>query len=80
MEARLQKWGNSIGIRIPSSLLKSLHLKPNDVIELVQVEDKIVISKSNQQKISLAKRFQEYKGSNLTEEFVWDAPKGKELW
>lgn len=27
MESRLQKWGNSDGIRIPSSFLKALNLK-----------------------------------------------------
>ena len=36
MEARLQKWGNSDGIRIPSSFLKTLNLKTNDKVELVQ--------------------------------------------
>ena len=44
MEARLQKWGNSDGIRIPSSILKELGLKTNDIINLEQVENKIIIS------------------------------------
>ena len=43
VEARLQKWGNSDGIRIPSSILKTLNLKTNDTINLEQVEDKIII-------------------------------------
>ena len=34
MEARLQKWGNSDGIRIPSILLKNLNLKTNDIVLL----------------------------------------------
>ena len=33
MEARLQKWGNSDGIRIPSNFLKSLNLKTNDKVD-----------------------------------------------
>ena len=44
MEARLQKWGNSDGIRIPSSILKSLNIKTNDILNIEQVDDKIVIS------------------------------------
>lgn len=47
MEAKLQKWGNSDGIRIPSIILKSLNLKTNDRVELFQQEDKIVIKKVN---------------------------------
>ena len=80
MEARLQKWGNSDGIRIPSNILKSLNLKTNDTINLEQVEDKIIISKKVKSKISLDEKFKEYNGQNLAKEFSWDDARGKELW
>ena len=44
MQTRLQKWGNSDGVRIPSNILKSLNLKTNDIVELIQEDDKIIIS------------------------------------
>ena len=31
----LQKWGNSIGIRIPILLLKSLYLKNDNKLDLI---------------------------------------------
>ena len=40
MEIILQKWGNSDGIRIPSNILKSLNLKANDKLELIQEDEK----------------------------------------
>ena len=80
MQSRLQKWGNSDGIRIPSNILKSLNLKTNDVIELVQEGDKIIISIPKKQKISLEERFKNYKGPNLCKEFSWDGPVGREIW
>ena len=80
MEIRLQKWGNSDAIRIPSSILKSLGLKTNDKIILEKVEDKIVITIPKKEKISLEERFKLYKGENLSKEFVWDEARGKELW
>ena len=80
MEARLQKWGNSDGIRIPSSILKALNLKTNDIINLEQIEDKIIISKPVKSKISLAEKFKEYNGVNLAKEFSWDDARGKEIW
>ena len=80
MEARLQKWGNSTGIRIPSIILKSLNLKTNDKMNIEQYEDKIIITKSNKEKISLSERFNNYNGKNLAKEFSWDDPKGKEIW
>ena len=42
METRLQRWGNSDGIRIPSNFLKSLDLKYED--------DKIIITKAKKVK------------------------------
>ena len=80
MEVRLQKWGNSDGIRIPSSILKSLNIKTNDLLDIEQQDDKIVITISKRKKISLADRFAKYKGDNLAKEFSWDESVGKEIW
>ena len=80
MEIRLQKWGNSMGIRIPSSILKTLNINKNDKLELYQEDDRIVIVKSNNQKISLKQLFDEYHGKNLAKDFEWDDPVGREIW
>ena len=40
MEIRIQKWGNSDGIRIPSSILKSLNIKTNDILNIEEVNKK----------------------------------------
>ena len=65
MEARLQKWGNSNGIRIPQSILKALNLKTNDKVEIEKVEDKIIITVPKEKKESLKELFDEYKGENF---------------
>lgn len=80
MEARLQKWGNSIGIRIPSNILKSLNLHENDLLEILEQDDRIIISKSKNNKISLKKLFDNYKGANLAKDFEWDDARGREIW
>ena len=83
MEARLQKWGNSNGIRIPSDFLKLLNLKTNDRVDLIYENDKIIIKKPNKTKISLEEEFSKYNGENLAKEYVWDdnnEVKGKEIW
>lgn len=80
MEARIQKWGNSDGIRIPSSILKSLNIKTNDVLNIEQEDDKIVISVPKKKKISLEDRFKEYHGKNLAKDFSWDENVGREIW
>lgn len=83
MEARLQKWGNSDGIRIPSSILKSLNLKTNDKVDLIQDHDKIIISKQSKKHKTLEERIEEFnKLSNeekgRIEAFDWGEDVGKE--
>ena len=80
MEVKLQKWGNSNGIRIPNFILKALNLKPNDKVEIREENDQIIISKVKKQNLSLEERIKQYKGSNLAKDFCWDEPKGKEIW
>ena len=80
MEIRIQKWGNSDGIRIPSSILKSLNIKTNDILNIEQEDDKIIISVPKKKKISLEDRFKKYHGKNLAKEFSWDDNVGKEIW
>ena len=80
MEVRIQKWGNSAGIRIPSSILKSLKIKTNDVLNIEQQEDKIVISIPKKRIISLEEKFKNYNGDNLAKDFSWDDSMGREIW
>lgn len=76
MKARLQKRENSDGIRIPKSIL-TLNLKTNDKVEIEEQNEKIIIKKSNK---TLKEKIEEYDGPNLSKEFEWDDPVGKEIW
>ena len=80
MEAKLQKWGNSCGIRIPNSILKSLNLKSNDIVLLEQIEDKIIISIPKKKKFCIEEEFEKYNGENPVKDFEWDDPVGREIW
>ena len=79
MEAKIQKWGNSLGIRIPHNIIKELHLKTNDIVDIKQKGNQIIITKLNP-KISLQDRVNTYQGENLCKDFVWDDVQGKEIW
>lgn len=80
MESRLQKWGNSFGIRIPNHILKSLNLRPNELLDIKEEDEKIIITKTKKDKISLKELFDNYNGDNLAKDFVWDEPVGREIW
>jgi len=80
MNMRLQKWGNSIGIRIPHNILKTLNLKTNDIVNIKEEDEKIIITKIEKKKISLEDRINMYEGKNLSKEFEWDQEQGREIW
>lgn len=81
MQATIQKWGNSQGIRIPKAFLEALGMAENDLVELKRVDDNIVITKAKAEKeITLDDIFKDYNGENVVEEFDWGAPAGKEVW
>ena len=80
MEVRIQKWGNSSGIRIPSNILKSLNLKINDKVELVQKEEQIIIKIIEKKHLTFEERLASYEGENIIEDYEWGEPMGKEIW
>lgn len=81
MQATIQKWGNSQGIRIPKAFLEALGMMENDVVELNRVNDNLVISKVKEKKeLTLEDIFQGYEGNCTPGEFDWRAPAGREVW
>lgn len=88
MYATIQKWGNSQGIRLPNVLLKSLDIKENDRLEIIQVKDGIQLRKAPKVHRSFEERFTEQFGvppeeSDIrfdNEELDWGGPQGAEVW
>lgn len=80
MESKIQKWGNSNGVRIPKVFLDALNLKKDDLVDIKKEEDKIVITKIKRENVSLKERIEQYDGPNLCEDFTWDENVGKEIW
>ena len=81
MQATIQKWGNSQGIRIPKAFLEALGMMENDLVELNRVDDNIVITKVKEKKeLTLEEIFKDYDGEYVAEEFDWGSPVGREVW
>ncbi len=81
--AKIQKWGNSNGIKIPSSILKQLDLKINDKVDLTQEEDKIIISKSKKNHKTIEERLAMFnklpnQEKGRVETYNWKEDLGKE--
>jgi len=51
MQATIQKWGNSLGVRIPSLMAKDLALKNGSSVEIIEEDNRIIIQASRKKSL-----------------------------
>ena len=79
MLARIMRWGNSQGLRVPRQLLRDAHISVGDDVELTVDHGQIVVRPA-----SLVRG--KYRLKDLLRkapppsEVDWGAPSGKEAW
>jgi len=78
MEAVVQKWGNSLGIRIPSLIARELSLKNGSVVDINENGKEINIKPLN--KMNLSEMLSAVNENNIHDEVDWGKPVGKEIW
>ena len=78
MSAKIQKWGNSLGIRIPKSIIEKANLNENSEVEIENKDGAIIIF-PRQKKLSLDKLLSEITKDNLHKESD-DEAEGNEVW
>ncbi len=77
-QVSIKKWGNSMGIRIPKSILEKLHIGVSDTLQLEIKDDAIILKKEFKHK-TFEERLEEYDGKITVGEFDWGEPKGREM-
>ena len=78
--SKIQKWGNSQGIRIPKKMLETLNLKVNDSISIEEEKDCLKIKKIETELSNIEKLFLNYDGEYEKIDLDWDNEVGKEIW
>ena len=78
MTVKLQKWGNSMGVRIPKSIIEKVNLEENDELIIEQQDGKIVIFPAKK-KLSLSDMMDQVTPANLHGEDEFK-PEGNEVW
>jgi len=79
MEVTIQKWGNSLAIRIPSSYAKDINLKQGTSVDLRKKADKIEIV-PRKLKLNLRDLLSKITAANIHEEEFSGDGVGKEIW
>lgn len=77
METVVQKWGNSLGIRIPSVYAKEFNLKNGSTVEIREENGAIIIVPRKQE---LEDLLSGVTAENLHEPIDTGAPAGTEEW
>ncbi|NLO89483.1 MAG: AbrB/MazE/SpoVT family DNA-binding domain-containing protein [Clostridia bacterium] len=77
MKSKVQKWGNSLGVRIPNSMAKEIGLKEGMSVKFYIEDGAIVIRPAE---CDLETLLSQITPENLHEEIVVEGPVGREVW
>jgi antitoxin MazE len=78
MKTTIQKWGNSLGIRIPKMMAKGLMLEKGSEVDLIEESNKIIIQP--RRKPRLEDLLKDINDTNIHDEIRIEGPHGKEAW
>jgi antitoxin MazE len=77
MEIVIKKWGNSLGVRIPSVIAKDLNLKDGSSVEVEDNNGNIIITPKRYNLHDMLKKIDK---SNTPCEVATGSPRGNESW
>lgn len=80
MQARVQKWGNSLAVRIPKPFALEIGLKKNTLVTVSISEGKLLLEPIIEPKYTLEQMLAEVTEDNLHHEVETDEAVGNEVW
>jgi antitoxin MazE len=80
MRTRIQKWGNSLAVRIPKSFAAEVGIDHDSDVELTLVEGKLVVIPMPSQPHTLDMLLAGITDENIHHEFDTGMPVGNEMW
>jgi antitoxin MazE len=80
MFTRVQKWGNSLAVRIPKSFAAEVGLEPDSEVELSLLDGKLILVPVAPQRLPLAALLAQITEQNLHSEVSTGDAVGNEGW
>ncbi len=80
MRTRVQKWGNSLALRIPKSFANEVGLQRETSVEVSLDDGKLVITPVSEPKLTLEQLLAEVTEDNLHHEVDTGTAVGNEAW
>lgn len=80
MIATVQRWGNSLALRIPKAVAQGAHIEKDSRVELVLEDHKLIVTPIEEPPLTLEALLAQITPENLHGEIDMGPPVGKEIW
>jgi len=80
MQLKIQKWGNSLALRIPKAIASDTNIGIGSFVNLSLKKGRIIIEPVAKPKYSLADMLQKINDKNIHREIKTGKPVGREIW
>jgi antitoxin MazE len=80
MRTKVQKWGNSLAIRVPRPFAEELGLRQDSDVDLLLEQHELVVKPVSTARFSLRKLLAGITDANLHREVEASGPVGNEAW
>ncbi len=80
MISRIQKWGNSLAVRIPKVFADEMNLAEGASVQMMLKEGALIITPNDEPKWSLEELLAGVTAENIHGEWETGGPAGKESW
>ncbi len=80
MKTAVQRWGNSLAVRIPRAFAQETRLGSGTEVDLQLKSGTLVISPARKSRYLLGALLAQVRKANLHSEAEWGEPKGREAW
>lgn len=80
MVTKVQKWGNSLGLRIPKSCAEEAEMTDGSVVEISVQNGDLLIHSVQRRKFDLDALLKQVNKGNIHEEIETDDAVGNEIW
>jgi antitoxin MazE len=80
MNATIQKWGNSLALRIPKAVARDTHLESGSVVNLAVRQGKVVIEPRKKRKFQLDDLLKGVSKKNIHDGIDTGPAVGREVW
>ena len=80
MRTKINKWGNSLALRIPKSFALEARIEEGTTVDLVLTEGKIMMKPIRSKQLSLSALLEGVTPDNMHGEISTGIPRGKENW